>query len=42
LLHIVALARAAGLDAEAALRRSTLAYAEQVRTAEREIVGPGE
>lgn len=42
LLQIVALAREAGLDAEAALRRAALAYAEQVRAAEREIVGPGE
>jgi XTP/dITP diphosphohydrolase len=35
LLAMVAQARAAGLDAEAALRRATLAYADAVRAAER-------
>jgi XTP/dITP diphosphohydrolase len=34
LLAVVAAARAAGVDAEAALRRATLAYAEAVRAAE--------
>ncbi|HEY8473456.1 MAG TPA: nucleoside triphosphate pyrophosphohydrolase [Natronosporangium sp.] len=35
LLGVVAAARAAGVDAEAALRRATLAYADAVRQAER-------
>ncbi|GAB2925183.1 nucleoside triphosphate pyrophosphohydrolase [Micromonospora polyrhachis] len=37
LLAIVAQSRAAGLDAEAALRRAALAYADAVRAAEREV-----
>ncbi|RZU52104.1 XTP/dITP diphosphohydrolase [Krasilnikovia cinnamomea] len=40
LLRVVADARAAGLDAEAALRRATLAYADAVRAAENGNVGP--
>jgi XTP/dITP diphosphohydrolase len=42
LLQIVALARDAGLDAEAALRRATLEHADQVRATEQETVAPGE
>jgi len=42
LLRIVADARAAGLDAEAALRRAVLDYAERVRAVERENVGTPE
>src|SRR4051812_11489187 len=42
LLNLVARARAQGLDAEAALRRAALDYAEDVRAAESEIVGPAE
>jgi XTP/dITP diphosphohydrolase len=42
LLRIVGQARVAGLDAEAALRRATLDYAERVRAAEQENVGPPE
>jgi NTP pyrophosphatase (non-canonical NTP hydrolase) len=42
LLTLVAQARADGLDAEAALRRAALDYAEDVRAAERETVGPAE
>jgi XTP/dITP diphosphohydrolase len=50
LLRLVAEARAAGADAEAEVRRATLDYAEQVRSAERigvrsaeqKIVGPAE
>ncbi|GAB1689455.1 MazG family protein [Krasilnikovia sp. M28-CT-15] len=40
LLRVVAAARAAGLDAEAALRRATLAYADAVRAAENGNVAP--
>lgn len=42
LLRLVAQARADGLDAEAALRRAALDYAEAVRAAEGENVGPAE
>jgi XTP/dITP diphosphohydrolase len=42
LLRLVAEARAAGVDAEAEVRRATLDYAETVRSAERKIVGPAE
>jgi XTP/dITP diphosphohydrolase len=42
LLRTVAGARAEGLDAEAALRRAALAYADAVRDAERENVGGSE
>jgi XTP/dITP diphosphohydrolase len=42
LLRTVAEARAEGLDAEAALRRATLAYADAVRAAEGENVGGAE
>ena len=42
LLRLVAEARAAGVDAEAELRRATLEYADEVRHAERRIVGPSE
>jgi XTP/dITP diphosphohydrolase len=42
LLRTVAEARAEGLDAEAALRRAALAYADAVRDAERENVGGSE
>jgi XTP/dITP diphosphohydrolase len=42
LLRLVAEARAAGVDAEAELRRATLEYADEVRHAERKIVGPSE
>jgi XTP/dITP diphosphohydrolase len=42
LLGIVAEAQAAGLDAEAALRRAALEFAERVRAAEHENVGPPE
>jgi XTP/dITP diphosphohydrolase len=42
LLNLVAQARADGLDAEAALRRAALAYADDVRAAEAENVGPPE
>ncbi|MDT5041953.1 MAG: hypothetical protein QOE51_2938 [Actinoplanes sp.] len=40
LLRIVERARAGGLDAEAALRRAALDYAERVRAVEQENVGP--
>jgi XTP/dITP diphosphohydrolase len=42
LLRQVAEARAAGADAEAALRRAALEHAEALRDAERENVAPGE
>ncbi|MFI5890711.1 MazG family protein [Actinoplanes sp. NPDC051513] len=42
LLRLVAEARAAGADAEAEVRRATLDYAEDVRSAEQRIVGPAE
>ncbi|WP_433374750.1 MazG family protein [Actinoplanes sp. CA-142083] len=42
LLRLVAEARAAGADAEAEVRRATLDYAEEVRSAEQRIVGPAE
>jgi len=42
LLRIVAGARAAGLDAEAALRRAALDYAERVRAVEHQNVGASE
>jgi XTP/dITP diphosphohydrolase len=42
LLRVVAGARTAGVDAEAELRRATLIYADEVRSAERENVGPAE
>ena len=42
LLRQVAEARSAGTDAEAALRRATLEYADAVRHAERRNVGPTE
>ena len=42
LLNLVARARADGLDAEASLRRAALEYADRVRAAESEIVGPPE
>ena len=42
LLRLVAEARAAGIDPEAELRRATLEYADEVRHAERKIVGPSE
>ena len=42
LLRVVAEARAAGADAEAALREATLGYAENVRSAEQKTVGPAE
>jgi XTP/dITP diphosphohydrolase len=42
LLNLVAQARAEGLDPEAALRRAALEYADDVRAAERESVGPAE
>jgi len=42
LLALVAQARTDGLDAEAALRRAALEYADRVRAAESEIVGPAE
>jgi len=42
LLRLVAEARAAGVDAEAELRRATLEYADEVRHAERKTVGPPE
>jgi XTP/dITP diphosphohydrolase len=42
LLRLVAEARAAGEDAEAALRKAALEYAEDVRDAERKNVGPAE
>jgi XTP/dITP diphosphohydrolase len=38
----VAGARVDGLDPEAELRRAALAYADRVRAAERENVGPAE
>jgi XTP/dITP diphosphohydrolase len=42
LLRLVADARAAGVDAEAEIRRATLDYAEDVRSAERRSVRPPE
>jgi XTP/dITP diphosphohydrolase len=42
LLRQVAAARAAGTDAEAALRQAALRYADEVRAAERKNVGPAE
>ncbi|MEU4245250.1 nucleoside triphosphate pyrophosphohydrolase [Actinoplanes sp. NPDC026619] len=42
LLRVVAEARAAGVDAEAELRRVTLIYADAVRSAEQKDVGPAE
>jgi XTP/dITP diphosphohydrolase len=42
LLRLVAEARAAGADAEAEVRRATLDYAEEVRSAERRTVRPAE
>jgi XTP/dITP diphosphohydrolase len=42
LLRQVAEARAAGVDAEAALRRAALDYADDVRAAEQKNVGPAE
>ena len=42
LLRLVAEARAAGADAEAEVRRATLDYADDVRSAERRIVRPAE
>jgi XTP/dITP diphosphohydrolase len=42
LLRVVAQARTDGLDAEAALRRAALAYADLIRAAESENVGPRE
>jgi XTP/dITP diphosphohydrolase len=42
LLRVVAEARAAGVDAEAELRRATLTYAAEVRSAEQKNVGPAE
>ncbi|GAA2621203.1 nucleoside triphosphate pyrophosphohydrolase [Paractinoplanes durhamensis] len=42
LLRVVAEARAAGVDAEAELRRATLTYADEVRSAELKNVGPAE
>jgi XTP/dITP diphosphohydrolase len=42
LLRLVAEVRAAGGDAEAALRQTTLDYAETLRDAERKTVGPAE
>lgn len=42
LLRVVAEARAAGADAEGALREATLGYAENVRSAEQKTVGPAE
>jgi XTP/dITP diphosphohydrolase len=42
LLRQVAAARAAGADAEAALRQAALRYADEVRAAEQKIVGPAE
>jgi len=42
LLRQVAEARAAGIDAEAALRRATLDFADDVRAAEQKNVGPAE
>jgi XTP/dITP diphosphohydrolase len=42
LLRLVAEARAAGADAEAEVRRATLDYADEVRSAERRIVRPAE
>jgi NTP pyrophosphatase (non-canonical NTP hydrolase) len=42
LLRVVAEARAAGVDAEAEVRRTTLTYAEEVRSAEQRNVGPAE
>jgi len=42
LLRLVAEARAAGADPEAEVRRATLDYAENVRSAERESVRPAE
>ncbi|GIE95963.1 MazG family protein [Paractinoplanes rishiriensis] len=42
LLRVVAEARAAGADPEAELRRATLEFADAVRDAERQTVGPSE
>lgn len=42
LLRLVAEARAVGADAEADVRRATLDYADEVRSAEQKIVGPAE
>ena len=42
LLRMVAEAQASGADAEAALRRAALAYADEVRAAEQRTVGPAE
>ncbi|GIF19303.1 XTP/dITP diphosphohydrolase [Actinoplanes tereljensis] len=42
LFRVVAEARAAGVDAEAELRRAALEYAEEVRSAEQKNVGPAE